>query len=78
MASQQHSEQLFFALSDSAVSGTEGPRTMKFQGSIQGLPILILIDSGSSHTFISSTVASKLSGHSQLPAPIGILVANGN
>lgn len=78
VASQHHSEQLFCALSDSAVSGTEGPRTMKFQGSIQGLPILILIDSGSSHTFISSTVASKLSGHSQLPAPIGILVANGN
>lgn len=47
-------------------------------GSIQGEHIRLLIDSGSSHTFISSELASKLSGVSSIPFPLKVQVANGH
>jgi hypothetical protein len=47
-------------LSKAAVTGLEVPRTMKFVGHISGLDVLVLLDSGSSHSFISTTVAQYL------------------
>ena len=38
----------------------------------------MLIDSGSSNTFISATVAAQLSGLSPLHQSLNVLVANGN
>lgn len=37
-----------------------GPRTMKLIGTIGGIPLVILIDSGATHNFISSNVVSML------------------
>lgn len=71
-------DQLFLALSHDAVSSSKGSRTMKLQGSIQGYPLLILVDSGSSHTFLSQKVADQLVGVMSLMDPITIQVANGN
>lgn len=71
-------EQLFLALSKEAVTGVEGPRTMKLQGRIQDQDILVLVDSGSSHTFISQSVASGLLQVQQLPVPVRVQVANGS
>jgi len=51
--------QLFLALSVHAATGSEGPRTMRLQGSIQGIDLLILIDSGSSHSFLSQRIADR-------------------
>ena len=51
---------------------------MRFKGLIQNQEVLILIDSGSSNTFVSDTVAAKLSGLSPLAQPLGVLVANGS
>lgn len=53
-------------------------RTMQFLGSIEGHDILILIDSGSSHSFINNSVASKLSGVCGLPATISVQFTDGN
>jgi predicted aspartyl protease len=39
---------------------------MRFLGSIQGHTILILVDSGSSHTFINASVAAQLARISSL------------
>ena len=39
--------QLFVALSSEALAGSDGPRTMRFEGTILDIPLLILVDSGS-------------------------------
>jgi hypothetical protein len=76
----KHAEQehLFLALSTDAVGGTEGPRSMRLMGSIQNRPMSILIDSGSSHTFISQRLADQLEGVVPLPNAVKVQVANGS
>jgi hypothetical protein len=68
---------LFMAVSKDVVAGTEGPRTMQLQGSIQKFPMSILVDSGSSHTFISKRLADHLSGVTPLQHTVNVQVANG-
>jgi len=75
---QSTSEQLFMSLSEAAVSGLEVPKMMKFQGQIQGKQVLILVDSGSSHTFVNTEVAVELQGISALINPVGVQVADGS
>jgi hypothetical protein len=53
------------------------PKTLKFLGSIQGNEVIILVDSGSSNSFINSRLASVLVGISQLSSPVKVQVANG-
>jgi hypothetical protein len=65
------------AVQEEALAGTEGPRTMKIQGAIQGKSVLILVDSGSTNTFLSSKLASQLSGVQPLPKPVHVQVGNG-
>lgn len=64
-------------LSQEVVSGKEVSRTLKFMGHIQGLEILILIDCGSSHTFLSDSIAQQLQGVEPLSNVISVQVANG-
>jgi hypothetical protein len=59
-------------LSQSAAGMTISPKTMKFRGSIQGLELLILLDSGSSHTFLNVLVALLVN------FPMPVQVANGH
>jgi hypothetical protein len=49
-----------------AVRDLESPKSMRFLESIQGHTILILVDSGSSHTFINASVAAQLARISSL------------
>jgi hypothetical protein len=58
----QQQDLLFMAVSKDVVAGTEVPRTMQLQGSIQNFTMSILVDSGSLHTFISKQLANHLSG----------------
>jgi hypothetical protein len=51
---------------------------MQFSGSIEGNDILILLDSGSSHSFISSTIAGKLADVRDLPSIVSVQVADGS
>jgi hypothetical protein len=74
----QDGEQLFLMLSLAAASGSPSPRTMCLQRLIQGHAMQILVDSGSSHTFISEGLASKLYGISAVSTPITVQVANGH
>ena len=71
-------EQFFFAISQDAVQGILGSRTMKLQGTIQGHDLVILVDSGSSSTFLSQSVASRLSGVQPLLSKVYVQVSNGN
>jgi hypothetical protein len=70
-------DQLFLTVSQATVTGSLAPRTMCMSGMIQGHPIKILIESGSSNSFISSQLASLLKGASALAKPIQVKVANG-
>jgi hypothetical protein len=65
-------------LSQAALQGTSAPRTMKFHGTIQGMDLLVLLDSGSSHSFLSAHVAQHIQGVSPLPSQLSVQIANGD
>ena len=75
--SSEQSEQVFLALSKTAVSGAPAPRTIQFTGSIEGLPLSILIDSGSSSSFISDRIVKQLSSQTFISSPTIVHVAGG-
>lgn len=50
---------------------------MQFRGMIQGHEILILVDSGSTHSFLSFVVASRLSGVQPMAKPVSVKIADG-
>jgi predicted aspartyl protease len=57
--------------------GQESPKLMRLLGNIQGHNILILVDSGSSHTFINTFQVAKLQGVSSLDCSVSVKVASG-
>jgi hypothetical protein len=70
LQSSEDTSQLCLCLSQAATSGVESPKSMWLIGHIQGQEIVMLLDSGSSHTFLSSGLALQLSGISSLPKPL--------
>jgi hypothetical protein len=70
-------EQLLLALSHDARMGSHGHRTIQFQGLIHGHAVVILVDSGSSSSFIAASVASKLPQLLQVPLKAAVKIANG-
>jgi len=64
-------------LSVAAVSGVSAPRTMCFDGLLGSVPIRILLDSRSSHTFVSESVAAHMQDLAPLSNPVQVQVANG-
>lgn len=70
-------EQLFVAISEAASLGVEAPCTIRFVGTIQNKPLLILVDSRSSQSFLSQQVIQGLEGLSPLAVPVQVRVANG-
>lgn len=70
--------QLNVLLSAEAVAGNTALRTMQFSGSIADRPVFVLTDSGSSHSFISASVAEGLSGARMLDCPASVRVADGS
>jgi predicted aspartyl protease len=50
---------------------------VKFYGSIQHKPVTLLVDSGSSSSFVSSSLAANLSGVVSLGSDIKVQVAGG-
>lgn len=71
-------EQLLLAISQEAVSGACGPRTMQFSGEILGLPIVVLVDSGSTTSFLSSRIADQLKSLNCQPVDHKVQIANGS
>lgn len=66
-----------FSLSTAAVQGGMTPKTLQLSGDIQGHKVTMLVDSGSSHTFISEQLSQMLLGNSPLVQPVQVAVANG-
>ena len=69
--------QVLLAVSLAALNGNAAASTMQFQGAIQGLPVKILLDSGSSHTFVSLALSSKLTRQTSLLVPLRVKIADG-
>lgn len=67
-----------FALSHCANIGIQGKKTIRLAGKVQDRDILILIDSGSTGTFLSESTAALLKCPVQTVAPIQVTVANGD
>lgn len=70
-------EQTLMAVSLQAVQGSETGGCMRMLGQIQSKEILILVDSGSSASFISKRVASSLIGVLEQPVHVQVKVAGG-
>ncbi|CAD6220663.1 unnamed protein product [Miscanthus lutarioriparius] len=61
-----------------AIRGTEPSRTIRLQGYIAAHKAYMLIDSGSTHSFISEQLAASIPGWTVLHHPIQVRVANGS
>lgn len=72
-----NADQLFLALSSAAVTGQSAVKTLCMEGDIPGHPVSILVDSGSSHTFISRHLSQHLSGVQPTVSQLSVKVANG-
>jgi len=65
------------ALSVHAVQGTDSNKTVRMVGNICGKKVIILINSGSTHNFISENLASRRRTWTKLESPMQVRVANG-
>jgi hypothetical protein len=65
-------------ISEAAVARTEARNTFHLLGQIQKHQVLMLIDFGSSHCFVSETMAAKLHGVEQATTPITVKLADGS
>jgi len=70
-------EHLFLALSSDALRGTRGRQTIQFHGTVQGLPVTVLIDFGSLASFLATSVAEQLPQLLRTPLTASVKVANG-
>lgn len=77
-AVDEHDAQVCMLLSAAAISGAAAPRTMQFMGSLADREVLVLMDSGSSHSFLSTSFAQDLVGCSLLSKPVSVKVADGS
>jgi hypothetical protein len=71
-------EQTYMTISIAIIVGTKAPKTLCIRGIIQNMEILVLIDSRSSHSFISQQVAAQLQGVSACASTARVQVAYGN
>ena len=64
-------------ISQEAVEGAESPTTMRLHGWVQDREVLMLVDSGSSHSFICESLAEHLQGVEASKNAMAVRVANG-
>jgi hypothetical protein len=70
-------EQVMMALSAAAWTGSDTSSTLCLAGSIQQQHLMVLVDSGSSHTFITDRLVPLLKGIQPLDRCLHVRVANG-
>lgn len=74
---QEPAEQLMMAISRTTWKGDQVATTLRLHEQIQQQELLVLVDSGSSHTFLSDRLQPLLMGVQPLAKPITVQVANG-
>lgn len=71
-------EEVLMCVCKVALIGQTTPHTVRLVGSIAGKEVLILVDSGNSHSFVSEEVAERVQGHIRLQKPmVGKIVDGG-
>lgn len=70
--------QVMLHLSVATLACSPAPKTFCLTGEVQGVSVSILVDSGSSHTFLGSKVAQSLTGVQPLEQAVHVQVANGD
>ncbi|KAJ0048459.1 hypothetical protein Pint_15579 [Pistacia integerrima] len=60
-----------------AMAGSEGPKTMRIWGGLMGQSVVALIDSGSTHNFISSQTAQRINFHPNSNGRLEVMAASG-
>ncbi|GMN59739.1 hypothetical protein TIFTF001_028831 [Ficus carica] len=60
MEIEEDTNELAPEISLHAMAGMNAPKTMQLWGGLMGQPVMILVDSGSTHNFISSLVAQPV------------------
>lgn len=76
VAVEETLDQSLMAISLQAIQGSEHSGSMRMLGYVQGFEVLILVDSGSSASFISSKVAVSLQGMVPIKKLVQVKVAN--
>ncbi|KAJ0561743.1 putative nucleotidyltransferase, Ribonuclease H [Helianthus annuus] len=61
-----------------AIFGRPHPTTMKVHGKLNSTEVLILVDGGSTHNFISDVLVNELKMATQPVAPFGVQIGNGD
>lgn len=60
-----------------SVSGLTPPRTMKVRGKIGDREVVVLIDSGATHNFLSTDIVDELTIIVTDSGPVGVKLGNG-
>jgi hypothetical protein len=76
-ASSEDDDEDMFVLSQCTIEGVQGKKTIKLSGIVDKQEILILIDSGSSCTFLSEKAVKALKCKITDVQPVSVTVANG-
>ncbi|KAJ0501159.1 putative retrotransposon gag domain, aspartic peptidase domain superfamily [Helianthus annuus] len=61
-----------------AIFGRSHPTTIKVHGKLNSTEVLILVDGGSTHNFISDVLVNELKMATQPVAPFGVQIGNGD
>ena len=65
------------AISQHAVSGEEAPSTIRLRAQVGDQYMLLLVDSSSSHSFISDSFVQRVAAKTEALPPVSVQVANG-
>lgn len=71
-------ENQLMAISQQALWGTDSSKSIRLRGWVQGTELLMLVYSGSTHSFIDQQIGQKLAGHTPLPSSVNVRVADGS
>jgi hypothetical protein len=72
------SEPVLMSMSKTTWRGSDSGYTLKFQRLVQNQHVLILLDSGSSHTFVNEQLRHKLQSTKVVPVFFNVRVVNGD
>jgi len=78
VTSEEDSPQVFVIQVLDNVAAPTPVRPIHLEGMVHGIPVHILDDSGSSCSFVSISLASKLTGDSTLSIPPRVRIADGS
>jgi hypothetical protein len=74
---EDSAEQFMILLSTEDVSVNSPSKSFRLRGILQGVDMLMLLYSGSTHRFLNSAHASQLSDITSMDTPLSVRVANG-